>query len=138
MSKPEIIDIHPADENNQVVTVKGGKHAYRREPCDGCPWRVDQTGSFPAEAFRHSANTAEDMSEREFACHMSGSDHPTTCAGFLLRGADHNLATRMKSAQGRYDWDDIRDGGHELHDDYRAMAIANGVDPRDDALRNTR
>lgn len=26
-----------------------------------CPWRVDATGEFPADAFRHSAETAYDM-----------------------------------------------------------------------------
>jgi hypothetical protein len=128
-----ITAVNPVDETYQVVTIEGGRQCYRREPCGGCPWRVDQTGIFPAKAFRHAANTAHDMSDRQFACHESGSTKPATCAGFLLRGADHNLSVRMKRMRGEIR-DDVHDGGHELHADYRAMAIANGVDPTDQAI----
>lgn len=47
-----------------------------------------------------------------------------TCAGFILRGAYHNLAARLR---GLLSVDDISDGGHELYPSYRAMAEANGV-----------
>jgi hypothetical protein len=133
MSKPRITATRPADENNQVVRVEGGKGSYRREPCPGCPWRVDQTGEFPAEAFRISANTAYDMAGETFGCHESGTKAPATCAGFLLRGADHNMSVRLGYSSGRYKGD-VTDGGHELHPSYRAMAIANGVDPDDPVL----
>jgi len=43
------------------------------------------------EVFRISANTAYDMALLTFACHSTGKRAPATCAGFLLRGADHNL-----------------------------------------------
>ncbi|UUZ62866.1 DUF6283 family protein [Polaromonas sp. P1-6] len=56
------------------------------------------------------------------------------CAGFLLRGADHNLAIRLKRMKGEI-LDNISDGGHELHANYREMAIANGIPEGDKALR---
>lgn len=136
--KPEVVLRRNADPNNDVVMVTGGRGTYRRQPCGGCPWRVDQTGSFPAEAFRISAPTAYDMSDRMFGCHESGSGTPTTCAGFLLRGADHNMAARMAMIAGRVERATVADGGLELHGSYRAMAEANGVDPDDPVLRGCR
>ena len=128
----------PAGPDHQVVTIEGGHGSYRREPCEQCPWRVDRTDEFPAEAFRHSANTAYDMATHTFACHMSGTDKPACCAGFLLNGAFHNLAVRMRSSDGRYDLSEVYDGGHKLHPDYRSMAVANGCDEDDDALSQCR
>ncbi|MEJ7807050.1 MAG: DUF6283 family protein [Telluria sp.] len=129
-----ITDVRPVDEGHQVVTITGGGGLYRREPCGGCPWRVDQTGAFPAGAFKESARTAYDRAESVFSCHESGTDKPATCAGFLMRGADHNIAVRVKYATGKMDFHAISDGGLELHDSYRAMAVANGVDPADPVL----
>lgn len=126
-----------ADENNAVITVKGGS-AYRRTPCRGCPWKVSNTGSFPAEAFRISADTAYDQATSQFGCHESGAGRPATCAGFLLRNADNNLATRIAKAAGKIDPSQVSDGGQELHKDYRAMAIANGVSPDDSVLARCR
>lgn len=131
----KILEVRPADDNHQVVTVTGGKGSYRREPCGGCPWRVDNVGEFPAEAFRHSASTAYDMARKTFACHESGVEKPATCAGFLMRGADHNLSVRMLYANGEYDFNQISDGGHELHESYKAMAVANGCDEDEEVLR---
>lgn len=133
-SEPKVTRVRPADDNNQVVTVEGGRGLYRRSPCGGCPWRVDQTGSFPAEAFRHSAETAYDLSTHTFGCHESGTETPMICAGFLLRGADHNMAVRLKAMRGDIDPSKVHDGGHELHDGYTAMAMANGVEADDPAL----
>jgi hypothetical protein len=107
-----------------------------RSPCAQCPWRVDNTGNFPPEAFRHSAITAYDLATEMFACHMKGAVDPGVCAGFLLNGAEHNLAVRMKRR--KHELIDVEDGGHELHESYREMAIANGVDPDDEALRACR
>lgn len=135
--KPTITQVRPAGADHQVVTVEGGPGTYRRKPCSDCPWRVDAVGEFPAEAFRHSANTAYDMSRNTFACHQSGATRPAICTGFLLRGSEHNLAVRLQRIQGRIG-DDVRDGGHELHISYRAMAVANGVPPDDEALRPCR
>ncbi len=133
---PGVAEVRPAGPDHQVVTLVGGgrdgRALYRREPCSDCPWRVDAVGKFPAEAFRCSAGTAYDMSERVFACHQSGTKKPAACAGFLLRGADHNLAARLGHRQGRYHGD-VGDGGHVLHGSYRAMAEANGV-PSDDPV----
>lgn len=129
----EITRTRAAGPDHQVVTVEGGKATYRREPCPKCPWRVDATGEFPAEAFRHSAETAYDMATHTFACHESGASRPALCAGFLLRGADHNLTVRLKLIQGER-FDDVQDGGIELHANYRAMAVANGVAPDDSVL----
>lgn len=123
----------PAGPDHQVVEVKGREGKYRRQPCAGCPWRADNTGNFSAEAFRLSADTAYDMSQHSFGCHESGAQHSQTCAGFLLRGAAHNLAVRMGFIEGHLK-DDVTDGGHELYEDYTQMAIANGVDPDDPVL----
>lgn len=138
VKKPATItEIRPAGDDHQVVTVEGGGGIYRRVPCSDCPWRKDATGVFPAEAFRHSASTAYDMASNTFGCHQSGNDKPATCAGFLLRGADHNMAVRLGYMSGRYKCD-VTDGGHELHDDYRSMAEANGVDSDDPVLTSCR
>lgn len=133
---PKKVAIHrtrPAGPEHQVLTLVGGKGNYRRKPCSDCPWRRDAVGKFPAEAFKHSANTAYDMAEAKFACHQSGSERPATCAGFLLKGAEHNLAVRLARMSGTIT-DDVDCEGHELHENYRAMAVANGVDPNDPAL----
>ncbi|MDO5946744.1 DUF6283 family protein [Burkholderia cepacia] len=122
----EITQVRAAGPDHQVVTVEGGKGTYRREPCLKCPWRVDAVGEFPAEAFRHSASTAYDMAQNTFACHDSGARKPALCAGFLLRGSHHNMSVRLKMIQGER-FDDVHDGGNELHANYRAMAVANGV-----------
>lgn len=132
----EIVNIRPADASNQVVTIRGGGGQYRRRPCGGCPWVVENAGSFPAEAFAHSANTAEDLSDHMFGCHESGTERPVTCAGFLLRGADHNMAVRMHSATGKLDLSQVCEDGRELHPGYVSMAVANGLNPG--ALRNCR
>lgn len=129
-----IIQERPAGPDHQVVSIAGGSnHRYRRKPCPTCPWRKDAVGEFPAEAFRHSAETAYDMSERTFACHESGSEKPAHCAGFLLRGADHNLSIRLARMRGDI-VDDVTDDGRALHESYRDMAIENGVDPEDPVL----
>lgn len=119
---------HPAGPDHSVAEVPGIAPTYRREPCGGCPWRKDQTGVFPAEAFRHSANTAEEDSNHTFGCHESGIAKGATCAGFLLRGADLNAAVRTLVAEGHIDPHQVSDGGHELHESYHAMAEANGVE----------
>ena len=135
-----IVNVRPAGDDHQVVTVhsqKGDSWPYRKEPCAQCPWRKDATGVFPAEAFRHSAYTAYDMNVHTFACHDSGAQKPAVCAGFLLRGADHNMAVRLAAMSGKYRYD-MDDGGHELHESYRAMAVANGVSPDDPVLMECR
>lgn len=130
--KTRITAVRPAGAAHQVLTVEGGGKGHCTRPCADCPWRKDATGEFPPEAFRHSASTAYDMAANTFACHQAGAEQPRVCAGFLLRGAHHNLSVRLGWIQGKYR--DVSDGGHELHEDYRAMAIANGVDPDDEVL----
>lgn len=127
-----------ADENHVVVTVESQtdkqQRGYRLKPCPNCPWRTDQpVGRFPAEAFRISAHTAHDMSRHSFGCHMSGPTHPETCAGFLLRSADHNLGVRLDLIHGRINLGKVS-SDTPLYDSYRSMAEANGVDPEDPAL----
>lgn len=140
--RSEILRIQPADENHQVLTLKrakASKAVYRRKPCAECPWRKDApVGAFPPEAYRHSAETAHDLSNHQFSCHMSGANEPATCAGFLLRGAEDNLAVRMAMFEGRYDPTQVHDGGVELYEGYRSMAIANGVPPDDPAIAHCR
>lgn len=129
---PRVVATRVADENNVVHSIVGGKGDYCKTPCAECPWVKENTGSFPAEAFRISANTAEDMSTHVFSCHMRGSKAPATCAGFLLKGADDNLAVRLKRMKG--EMREIKEGDRELHGSYKEMAIANGVDPKDPAI----
>jgi hypothetical protein len=71
----------------------------------------------------------------QFACHMSGSVKPATCAGFLLRGATHNIGFRLALITGKINPNEIRDTV-PLHHSYRAMAIANGVASDDPALQH--
>ena len=129
-----ITKIRPAGPAHQVVTAEGAGRRYRREPCAGCPWVTANDGSFPAQAFRHSASVSHDMARHVFACHESGVGAGHTCAGFLLHGADHNLAVRLGRLKGTYA-DDVTTGGKVLHASYRAMAIANGVSPSDPAIQ---
>jgi len=135
--KAIVTGVKPAGQDHQVTMVSGGGGGYRRKPCGNCPWRKDATGVFPAEAFRHSANTSYDLSQHSFGCHESGTQRPATCAGFLLRGAEHNLAVRLGIAFGRFK-NDVSDAGLELYENYREMAIANGVDPNDPILSQCR
>jgi len=135
----EITRIRPGDETAQVLTLQGGGWAVQPQPCAQCPWRVDQTGAFPPAAFEHSAETAYDMAQSTFACHMAGHVAPRVCAGFLLStGAAHNLTVRLRLMDRRFRWDQVADGGHQLHPDYRAMAVANGVPPDHPRLRPCR
>ena len=139
MTEPRVVARKHIDPDHDVISIEsageGRSWHYRRTPCGGCPWRIDQTGSFPAGAFEASADTAYDLSGHMFGCHESGTERPSTCAGFLLRGADDNMAVRMRMIRGGYDPDTVTDGGLDLHESYRAMAIANGVDPAADSLR---
>ncbi len=128
--RARITAIHPASEKDQVLTVKGGSFAYRREPCAGCPWRIDQTGQFSAESFRISAHTAYDAAFELFACHRAALRNPLTCAGFLLRNSLNNIGARLKGISGGADCK----SAVSLHPSYRVMAIANGVAPEDPVL----
>ena len=132
MKPARVVGLRGGGPGHVVVTILGGKGAYRRKPCHTCPWRRDMVGQFPSEAFRVSAHTAYDMDESMFGCHTSGKARPSTCAGFLINGAAHNLAVRLLVLQGSCK--DVSDGGHELHQSYREMAVANGVRPDDPAL----
>lgn len=127
MSKTRITSIRSAGPFDQTVTVEGGTGSYRKTPCHGCPWVVENDGSFPAEAFLHSASTAYDMASRLFGCHSSGTKKPAICAGFLLKGSDHNLAVRLALMNRRIDLGQITEGARKLHATYASMAVANGV-----------
>lgn len=135
----KITDFRLADEDHAVVTVERsgkGHGASRREACAECPWRLDSpVGAFPAEAYRLSANTATDAATHTFACHMSGREKPATCAGFILAQGRDNLGIRIGFARGR-----VTMPLHTmpLYANYRAMAVANGVDPADPAIARCR
>lgn len=126
--------ITPADENNQVVSITGGG-GYMRQPCVECPWRRENAGSFPAEAFRISANTCVHGSLAKFACHMAGKDTPKTCAGFLLSlDAEDNFGVRiMYIERGELN---VEAGAADLYPRYREMAEENGVAEDDPAIAN--
>jgi hypothetical protein len=128
----------PADETHQVLTIEGGDRKFIKKPCSNCPWKKSAVGVFPAEAFRISAHTSYDMAMEGFGCHSTSHEHPKTCAGFLLKGAHHNLGVRLRLLTGDYDLSSVTDGGHELFDNYKEMAIANGVSPDDDCLKLSR
>lgn len=113
--------------------------SHPKKPCAECPWRRDvEPGRFTADRFRALANTAYDMSGSIFACHKSAGDRPTACAGFLLRGAAHNLAVRLAYARGEIIPENVQDGDFPLVADYREMATINGVDARDPVLEQCR
>lgn len=128
-----------ADENHNVVTIEGmDSNRYMKKPCRNCPWKKSAVGEFPAEAFRISAHTSYDMSESMFGCHQSGTKKPSTCAGFLLNGSAHNLNVRLKLMKGHYDLSKVSDGGDELFESYKSMAIDNGVEADDPCLKESR
>lgn len=133
----KIVRTKIADKLHVVHTVEGTT-GYCLSPCSECPWRISNTGSFPAEAFRISANTAEDQSFSQFGCHMAGVDKGMICAGFLHKGADNNIGTRLAMMAGAYNPTHLRGHRIKLHASYRAMAIANGVTPDDPAITNCR
>jgi hypothetical protein len=138
MSPAKVLNRRSAGKNHAVVTVVNGDDRYCTQPCPECPWRKDQTGEFPPEASKISANTANDMNTHTFGCHMAGTEKPATCAGFILNGSIHNLTVRLKVITGKIDLSKISNGGHELHKDYRSMAIANGVKKNDPAIKECR
>lgn len=140
--KTRVIERKEVSPEYAVTTVaRGGKGGaqFCRQPCKQCPWRADvPPGVFPPDAFRHSARTAYDMSESGFACHMTSCEAPAWCAGFLLRGAEHNLSVRLAQIHGRLDMSKVHAAGMPLYADYRAMAEANGVPSDDEALAECR
>lgn len=111
---------------------------YMTKPCAECPWRTDVSpGRFSPERFIALARTAYDMATTQFACHKSPEGAEVGCAGFVLRGATHNLGARLSARRGDLDPRDVT-SPYPLHADYRAMAIANGVDPDHPALQPCR
>lgn len=129
-----VLAVHPGDDEFGVLTVANTGDQFRTDPCGPCPWVLaNPVGVFPPEVFRHSARTAYDRAETTFGCHGEGAENPTTCAGFLARGATHNLSVRVHGPG-----DDAIDSKRKLYANYRAMAIANGVDPDDPALAGCR
>ena len=146
--KPLVIDRRMAGDDHAVVTVSGGGQRYRRRVCSDCPWRKDAVGIFPAEAFRHSANTGTDGARlsdaasvdgalHTFACHQAGTEKPATCAGYILKG-DDGIGWRIAVATGKFDPRQVRAGGAALFDSYFDMAVANGVPAGDPALDGCR
>ena len=91
-----VLETRPAGEDHQVVSVQGAQKSYRKQPCSDCPWRVDAVGEFPAEAFRHSARTAYDLSEHVFACHESGVEKPK---GWRSRARRSRHGASLRSLQ---------------------------------------
>lgn len=110
-----------------------------KKPCAECPWRRDvPAGRFPVQKYRELARTAEDMAMSVFSCHKSSVEEPIVCAGYVLRGGAHNLALRLAYIRGDILPDSVTDGGYDLYEDYREMAVANGVAADDACLRHVR
>lgn len=139
---PRVVLVRPGERGWGVVTVEsppGRDPRFQTEPCRRCPWRRDAPrGAFPAQVFRHSAATCYDLALRTFGCHASDRADPATCAGFLLSGAGNNLQVRLWLARGVPLWRVRLPDGVELYENYRAMAVANGVPPDDPALADCR
>jgi Family of unknown function (DUF6283) len=107
---------------------------YAKTPCDECPWRRDvPPGKFPPQRFIALASTAYDLAMTIFACHRSKVGHEIVCAGYLMQQSAHNLRLRLS----RQSFDDVS-SPVALFDDYREMAVANGVDPTHRALDQCR
>lgn len=129
-----VVAVHEGADGWGVMTVESSAGDYQPEPCARCPWLLDSpVGAFPPEVFQHSAKTAYDLATHTFGCHASPRDEPRTCAGFLLRGAAHNLTVRMYGPGV-----EAVSSDRPLYDSYREMAIANGVAPDDPALQPCR
>jgi hypothetical protein len=45
----------------------------------------------------------------QFAYHVSGSEKPASCTGFLLRGATHNIGLRLAPITGKIDLNELRE-----------------------------
>ncbi|WP_284740260.1 DUF6283 family protein [Amycolatopsis sp. RTGN1] len=131
----EILAVHDGADGWGVVTAAAPAGAYQASPCARCPWLRDSpVGAFPPEVFRHSARTTYDLATHKFGCHSSTPEQPKTCAGFLLRGAAHNLSVRVHGP----DVTTAVSTNRPLYDNYREMAIANGVHPDDPSLKPCR
>jgi hypothetical protein len=107
---------------------------HAKKPCPECPWRRDvPVGKFPPARFTLLAPTAYDMARRVFACHMSAEGSEFACAGFIAR-CPHNLTLRLSHIYPS----SVNVEGVPLFDNYRQMAIANGVSPKAAALTRCR
>jgi hypothetical protein len=142
-SKIKIVATTRCSDDYGVTTVEmtgAEKRHQRKKPCSQCPWRSDlPVGVFPADAFRESAKTSYDMAESVFGCHMSKIESgPHTCVGFLLRHGENNLQVRFATAEDRFDFEGLNDGGYPLYESYREMAVANGVDAAESCLEPVR
>lgn len=102
--------------------------------CKECPFIIGNVGKFPPERFVALAHTAYDMATEVFACHMSKEGKEKACAGFMMV-CQHNMTIRLRAIQGHVNLNEIDAKGHELHDSYFDMAIDNGCDLFDPALR---
>jgi hypothetical protein len=136
-----VLRVRPADGEWGVFTVASpDPRSAQPAPCAGaepCPWRRDApTGQFPAQAYRDSAATSQPGATRIFGCHSSTLEHPLTCAGWLLRGAQHHNQVQQALADGTLTLPELPDS-IELYGSYTDMAVANGVDPGDPALLPT-
>ena len=138
---PDIL--HPSDRmegdvQGSLAGATGPTWRYRRRPCAGCPWRIDQTGRFPPGQFRAVAGTTRDASSQVFRCHSARGGHPTVCAGFIVEGGVHNAGLRLLVVMGLVDPARVEAGRCMLHTGFRAMALANGADRADPALTGCR
>ncbi|MFD3798404.1 DUF6283 family protein [Streptomyces californicus] len=127
----KVVAQRAADDIWGVVSLPydGAPKAVAR-PCGGdepCPWRRDASpGQFPAAAYELSAPTSQPGSPRRFGCHSSTPASPRMCAGWLLRGAEHNAEVQALLATGQLARPDLPDR-MELYDSYAEMAATNGA-----------
>lgn len=132
----QVVRTRPAGPDHQVVTIEGAEWvsspALQRLPlAEGCRGRIS-TGSFRALGQHRIRHGAKHLCVPPVWCSKAGH-----LRRILLRGADHNLSVRLGYLKGVIDHD-VKDGGLALHDGYREMAIANGVDPDHPALKQCR
>lgn len=85
-----------------------GEVAHRRWPCDGCPWRTDNTGArkFYSNLADYADGTCGSPGREIqfggmlFGCHMSRRDPADLCAGWLAVAGYFHLTVRFAVATG--------------------------------------
>lgn len=117
-------------------------HSFRKRFCRTCPWLKANIGVFPARAFEVSAPTSYDIPDAfehgspSFQCH---SDPDRMCAGYIrsINGV-HSLPVRRLEAQVPGLMDQIEEAPSEAFENYRDMAVANGVEEGSPSIKKVR
>jgi hypothetical protein len=92
---------------------------HRRYPCDGCPWRTDNTGV--RKTYSNLAEYAEGtcgcpgdeapFGAEMFACHQSRTNPAELCAGWLAVAGYRHLTVRFAIVSGHLPGSTLTPGG---------------------------